>query len=88
MKKFKKVFAVILSVIFLFSSISMMSYAFQDDEFNIESITWDDIMTMSNADFKVLLANFERVYDPLGTYKTNPLAQGNNKHLNFGVQPI
>lgn len=59
-----------------------------EPEFDISDYTWEDIMTMSNEDFKVLLANFERVYDPFGTYKTNPLAQGNTQQPNFGVQPI
>ncbi len=59
-----------------------------EPEFDISDYTWEDIMTMSNEDFKVLLANFERVYDPFGTYKTNPLAQGNTQQPNFGVRPI
>lgn len=73
MKKIKKVVAVIISVFLLFSSVSLTAFAFRDDEFNIDNITWNDIMTISNSDFKKLLTEFERVYDPFGTYETEPI---------------
>ncbi len=60
----------------------------EDPEFDISNYTWEDIMTMNNEEFQVLLANFERVYDPFGTYNTNPLAQKNTKQSDFGVQPL
>lgn len=52
---------------------SIMAFAFDNDEFDIESLTWDDIMEMDNYDFQRLLNQFEREYDPFGTYETNPL---------------
>lgn len=74
MKKINKIIAVLMCMFILFSMCSLMGYAFEDEEeFNIEDYTWDDIMTMSNSDFRELLTNFERVYDPFGTYETDPI---------------
>ena len=89
MKKFNKIIAMLLCMAMLFSMCSLMGYAFEDEEeFNIEDYTWDDIMTMSNSDFRELLTNFERVYDPFGTYETDPITaiydENNNSNT---VQP-
>lgn len=73
MIKIKKFFAIILSVVFLLSSVSMTAFAFRDTKFNIEDITWNDIMTISNSDFRKLLIEFEKAYDPFNTYETEPI---------------
>ncbi len=73
---------------FLISICSIASFAFSpEEEFNIDDITWDDIMTMSNSDFRELLSDFERVYDPFGTYETNPITQNESGCYDGGVQP-
>lgn len=74
MKKINKITAMLICIAMLFSICSLMGYAFENEEdFNIEDYTWDDIMTMSNSEFRELLTNFERVYDPFDTYETNPI---------------
>lgn len=44
-------------------------------------------MTMSNSDFRKLLSDFERVYDPFGTYETNPITQNESGWYDWSVQP-
>lgn len=91
MKKFKSLISCLLAVIILISACSIASFAFvPEEEFNIENVTWEDIMTMSNSDFRKLLSDFERVYDPFGTYETDPIMQSALKLYNspWGVQPL
>lgn len=88
MKKIKSLISCLLTAIVLFSSCSMASFAFVTEEkFDIENVTWEDIMTMSNSDFRKLLSDFERVYDPFGTYETNPITQDESGWYDWGVQP-
>lgn len=80
----KKSLAVFLMAsILLLSFFSVPAFAYEsEDDFDISDYTWEDIMTMSNEEFHELLSNFERVYDPFGTYETNPLTVDNKS-----VQP-
>lgn len=79
----KKIFAVLLAIALIIPSMSLMSFAFEnEEEFNIQNVTWNDIMTMSNEEFRNLLNDFERVYDPFGTYEENSEAQ------NYGEQNL
>lgn len=89
MKKLNKVIAMLMCISMLFSICSIVGYAFEnEEEFSIEDYTWDDIMTMSNSDFRELLTNFERVYDPFGTYETNPITAIYDENSNSSsVQP-
>ena len=89
MKKVNKIIAMLICISILSSICSIMGYAFEDEEeFSIENYTWNDIMTMSNADFRELLTNFERVYDPFGTYETNPITAIYDENGNSSsVQP-
>lgn len=88
MKKLKSFISCLLAVIILLSACSMASFALvSEEEFNIENITWEDIMTMSNSDFRKLLSDFERVYDPFGTYETNPIMTDYQNQYGYGVQP-
>lgn len=88
MKRIKSFISCLLTAIILFSACSMASFAFvPEEEFNIENVTWEDIMTMSNSDFRELLSDFERVYDPFGTYETNPITQNESGWYDWGVQP-
>ncbi len=77
MKKIKRCTAICLSVFLALLSLSFPSFALQEEPFDINNISWDDIMTMSNSDFRQLLAYFEREYDPLETYNTSPLMSEN-----------
>lgn len=88
MKKIKSLISCLLTAIVLFSACSIASFAFvTEEEFNIENVTWEDIMTMSNSDFRKLLSDFERVYDPFGTYETNPITQNESGWYDWSVQP-
>jgi phospholipase C len=67
---------------------STVGYSLDGEEFNINDYTWEDIMTMSNSEFRTLLTNFERVYDPFGTYETEQLTAIYSETTNGGgVQP-
>lgn len=84
MKLKKKIFAVVLAIVMIIPSISLMSFAFEnEEEFNIRNVTWNDIMTMSNEEFRDLLSDFERVYDPFGTYEESSETQ-NCEEQNLG----
>lgn len=87
MKKFKSLISCLLAVIILISACSIASFAFTPEEFNLENVTWEDIMTMSNSDFRKLLSDFERVYDPFGTYEENPIMHNNKKTFAWKMQP-
>ena len=72
----RSIISCLLAVILLISVCSMASFALVPEEkFNIDNITWEEIMTMSNSDFRKLLFEFERVYDPFETYETNQITQ-------------
>lgn len=87
--KLKKLLATTLAVILILSSVSMTAFAFENEnEFDIENLTWDDIMTMSNEDFMRLLNQFEREYDPFGTYETNPLTENRSTPTEPEIQPF
>lgn len=43
------------------------------NNFSLSDYSLEDLMTMNSHDFYILLANFERVYDPFDTYNNNPL---------------
>lgn len=79
MKKIKSLISIALVTIILFSMCSMASFAFVREEFNIENITWEEMLNMSDSDFIKLLTEFERIYDPLETYNNNPIMPGNIK---------
>ncbi len=76
----KKSISVITCIILLLMSISPLYSAAhtmetENAEFDLSQYTWEDIMTMDNAEFRRLLADFERVYDPFETYQTSPLVE-------------
>lgn len=84
---FKKCFSGFLCIVLIVSSMSLGASAYHagnlQEGFDLSKYTWEDIMTMSNSDFRNLLAEFERVYDPFGTYASNqPLMQSDN-----GISP-
>lgn len=80
----KKIISVLLSIILIMSIMPFNIFATED--FDISDYTWEDIMTMSNSDFRELLANFERVYDPFDTYETDPLMDSSSSAPG-GIQP-
>lgn len=83
--KYKKIIAAFLAAMLIISSVSVGAFTIEQDEYDIENLTWDDIDKMDSKEFKKLLNQFERDYDPFGTYETAPLTEdsGNN-----GIQPL
>lgn len=83
MKLFKKSAAMLLSIILVISSLSIVAFAYDNDDFDVSDYTWEDIMSMSNSEYRALLSDFERVYDPFDTYETDPIIEPQN---NDGIQ--
>lgn len=73
----KKVISLLLTVILLLCSFSfiMPAYAadFTEADLDLSQYTMDDLMNMSAEEYRALLRDFERVYDPFGTYETDPI---------------
>lgn len=83
----KKTCAVILSLIVFITSMNLNVFALeQTDEFNLDQYSIEDIAQMSAVEFRALLADFERVYDPFGTYETNAVLSENTVNSN-GISP-
>lgn len=90
MKHITKFLSVLITMTIIFLSISLMSFALEPEEtFDINDVTWDDIMTMSNSEFRKLLSDFERVYDPFGTYENESITGTYGYNMNTEtVQPL
>lgn len=73
----KKVISLLLTVILLLCSFSfiMPAYAadFTEADLDLSQYTMDDLMNMSAEEYRALLRDFERVYDPFDTYETDPI---------------
>ncbi len=73
----KKALSILLTVVLLLCSFSciMPTYAsyLAKQELNLAQYTIEDIANMPKDEFYQLLADFERVYDPYGTYDTDPI---------------
>ncbi len=73
----KKVISLLLTVILLLCSFSFIvpAYAadFTEADLDLSQYTMDDLMNMSAEEYRALLRDFERVYDPFDTYETDPI---------------
>lgn len=73
----KKVISLLLTVILLLCSFSFIVPAYAADftkaDLDLSQYTMDDLMNMSAEEYRALLRDFERVYDPFGTYDTDPI---------------
>lgn len=73
----KKIISTILTVTILLSAAGIQSFALEisenGEEFDLSQYTIEDISDMSADEFRQLLADFERVYDPFDTYETDPI---------------
>lgn len=74
----KKILSLLLIIIILLSSFcfTLSAYA-TTDELDLSQYTVEDLAQMSADEFRQLLADFERVYDPFDTYNTDPIMEGN-----------
>lgn len=77
----KKAISLVLTIILLVCTFHfiMPTYAtsFAEEELNLAQYTLEDLAEMSADEYRQLLANFERVYDPFNTYDTNPIMEEN-----------
>ena len=74
MTKKMKFLSSFVSVLLILSSVSVVAYAYKENEkFDVSDYTLDDIMSMSSAEYLELLHEFEKTYDPFDTYATEPL---------------
>lgn len=82
----KRTISVLLCAVLVMVSLSVGAFAYQaenmQETLDLSAYSWDDIMTMSNTEYRELLAKFERVYDPFGTYAANqPLMELNENQI-------
>lgn len=79
----KKALAIFLTLVLLLCSFSflMPTYATYRlaQELDLSQYTLDDLADMPADEFRQLLADFERVYDPFDTYYTDPLVDENTE---------
>lgn len=74
----KKIISLLLTIIMLLSSFCFTISAYAtSDELDLSQYTVDDLAQMSAGEFRQLLADFERVYDPFDTYNTDPIMEEN-----------
>ena len=74
MTKQKRFLGLLMSILLILSSVSVVAFAYEKNEnFDISDYTWDDIMSMSSAEYLQLLHEFEKKYDPFDTYEKDPL---------------
>ncbi len=73
----KKALSLLLTVILLLCSFSFIVPAYAADftkaDLDLSQYTMDDLMNMSAEEYRALLRDFERVYDPFDTYETDPI---------------
>lgn len=82
----KKTISVLLCAVLIMISLSLGAFAYQaenmQEALDLSAYSWKDIMTMDNTEYRELLAKFERVYDPFGTYAANqPLMESNENQI-------
>lgn len=79
----KKASAILLTLVLIFGCfvfpLPAHATALAKEELNLAQYTLDDIVNMPADEFRQLLADFERVYDPFDTYGANPLMEENQE---------
>ena len=86
-KSMKRLFSMILTLtVFLLSMIPMCQYSsaistrnssitYTNEELDLSQYTLDDLFEMSSYEYRNLVREFERVYDPFGSYDPTEAAQ-------------
>lgn len=87
----KKTISLLLTVVLLLCSFSFIvpAYAadFTEADLDLSQYTMDDLMNMSAEEYRALLREFERVYDPFDTYDTDPIMQEESS-TEPGIMPM
>lgn len=75
----KKITSLLLAVILLLCSFSFIMPAYAADlakaQLDLSQYTMDDLADMPAEEYRALLREFERVYDPFDTYDTDPIME-------------
>ena len=75
----KKAISLFLTAVLLLCSFSFLMPAYATNlaqaQLDLSQYTMDDLMNMSAEEYRALLREFERVYDPFDTYDTNPIME-------------
>lgn len=79
----KKIISLLLVISLVLPLAIPVSAALAPDELDLSQYTLEDIMAMSNEEYEALLGEFERVYDPFGTYETDPIIEPDNPKLRW-----
>lgn len=73
----KKAISLFLTAVLLLCSFSFLMPAYATNlaqaQLDLSQYTMDDLMNMSAEEYRALLREFERVYDPFDTYETDPI---------------
>lgn len=75
MKKFIKMISILLifCFVFPFSIPVKAAYEYANDGLDLSQYTVKEVLSLPKEEFINLLSDFERVYDPFDTYKTDPI---------------
>lgn len=80
----KKIISLLLALCMISSFILPAFASSAEDELDLTQYSLDDIANMSADEYRQLLSDFERVYDPFDTYNTDPLVKNNEEP---GIEP-
>ena len=72
----KKTISVFLTMLLIFCSFSFLLPVYAaapEDTLDLSQYSLEDIAAMSAEEYRALLRDFERVYDPFDTYETDPI---------------
>lgn len=75
----KKTISMVLTILLLLCSFSFLTPVCAADlaqaDLNLSQYTQDDLASMPAEEYRALLRDFERAYDPFDTYETNPIME-------------
>lgn len=75
----KKTISLLLIAVLLLCSFSFLMPAYATNlaqaQLDLSQYSMDDLMNMSAEEYRALLREFERVYDPFDTYETDPIME-------------
>lgn len=85
MRKFIKMISILLifCFVFPFSIPVKATYEYANDKLDLSQYTVEEVVSLPKEEFLKLLSDFERIYDPFDTYKTDPIFEQSNM-----IQPL
>lgn len=87
----KKTISLLLTAVLLLCSFSFLMPAYATNlaqaQLDLSQYTMDDLVNMSAEEYRALLREFERVYDPFDTYETDPIMEEKSS-TEPGIMPM